>query len=62
MLRARIGDRVERGQPLAEIHARAPAAADAAVHALRAAYVLSPEPVAAAADAYEVIGKEQLGG
>ena len=62
LLRARIGDRVERGQPLAEIHARTEAAAEAAVHALRSAFVLSHEPVAAAADAYEVIGKEQIGG
>ncbi|HET7459939.1 MAG TPA: thymidine phosphorylase [Longimicrobium sp.] len=62
VVRARIGDRVERGQPLAEIHARTEAAAEAAVHAVRSAYVLSHEPVAAEADAYEVIGKEQIGG
>ncbi|HEX9938683.1 MAG TPA: thymidine phosphorylase [Longimicrobium sp.] len=60
VLRARIGDRVERGQPLAQVHARTEAGAEAAVQALRAAFALSPEPVAAAADAYEVIGKEQV--
>jgi pyrimidine-nucleoside phosphorylase len=60
MLRARIGDRVERGQPLADVHARSQADAEAAIRALRAAFTLSPEPVRAAADAYEVIGKEQV--
>jgi len=60
VLRARIGDRVERGQPLADVHARTREGADAAIRALRAAFVMSPEPVRAAADAYEVIGKEQV--
>jgi len=62
VMRARIGDRVERGHPLAEVHARTQADAEGAVRALRAAIALSPDPVRAAADAYEVIGKEQLGG
>ena len=60
VLRARIGDRVERGQPLAQIHARTETGAEAAVRALRAAVALSAEPASAAADAYEVIGKEQV--
>lgn len=60
VVHARIGDRMERGQPLAEIHARTGADADAAIQALRAAYVLSPNPVTAPASGYEVIGKEQL--
>jgi pyrimidine-nucleoside phosphorylase len=38
------GDRVERGQPLAEVHARDEAAADAAEAALLAAYEVGDEP------------------
>jgi pyrimidine-nucleoside phosphorylase len=57
VLRARIGDRVEPGQPLADIHARTDADARQAIDALRAAFVLSPDPVPAPADAYEVIGE-----
>jgi len=57
VLRARIGDRVEPGQPLADVHARTEAEARQAIEALRAAFVLSPEPVAAPSDAYEVIGE-----
>ena len=56
VLRARIGDRVEPGQPLADVHARGDAAAEHAFAALRAAFRLSPEPVAAADDAYETVG------
>ena len=56
VMRARIGDRVEPGQPLAEIHARSEAAAREAEARVRAAIVLSPEPVAAPDDAHEVIG------
>jgi len=56
VLHARIGDRVARGQPLADIHARSTADADAAAAMLRAAFRFSPLPVPAAADAYEVIG------
>jgi pyrimidine-nucleoside phosphorylase len=57
VMRARIGDRVEPGQPLADVHARGDADARQAVAALRAAIALSPDPVAAPADAYEVIGE-----
>jgi hypothetical protein len=55
-MRARIGDRLEPGAPLAEIHARDEAGARQAGAAVRAAFVLSADPVAAPADAYEVIG------
>ena len=57
VMRARIGDRLEPGAPLAEIHARDAAGARQAEAALRAAFVLSPAPVAAPADEYEVIGE-----
>jgi pyrimidine-nucleoside phosphorylase len=56
VMRARIGDRVEPDAPLAEVHARNQADARAAEVALRRAITLSPEPVAAPADAYEVVG------
>lgn len=56
VLRARIGDRVEPGQPLADVHARSGDAAEQAFAALRAAFRLSPDPVAAADDAYETVG------
>jgi thymidine phosphorylase len=56
VMRARIGDRLEPGAPLADIHARDEAGARQAEAALRAAFVLSAEPVAAPADEYEVIG------
>ena len=56
VLRARIGDRVEPGQPLADVHARGDADAERAIDALRAAYRLSPHPVAPADDAYETVG------
>jgi pyrimidine-nucleoside phosphorylase len=42
--RAKRGDRVERGEPLAEIHARDRAAAEAAESALLAAYEIGDEP------------------
>jgi pyrimidine-nucleoside phosphorylase len=42
--RAKRGDRVERGEPLAEIHARDEAAAEAAEAALLAAYEIGDEP------------------
>ena len=42
--RAKRGDRVERGEPLAEIHARHRAAAEAAGAALLAAYEIGGEP------------------
>jgi thymidine phosphorylase len=41
---AKRGDQVERGEPLAEIHARDRAAADAAESALLAAYEIGDEP------------------
>ena len=44
--RAKRGDRVERGQPLAEIHARDDAAAERAADAVRAAYELGEQPPA----------------
>jgi pyrimidine-nucleoside phosphorylase len=42
--RAKHGDRVERGQPLAEIHARDEAAADLAEATLLSAYAIGEEP------------------
>ena len=42
--RAKRGDRVEKGQPLAEIHARDDAAAEAAAVALVTAYEIGDEP------------------
>lgn len=57
VMRARVGDRVEAGQPLAEIHARSPAQAAVAAERLRAAFGLSPDPVAAPDTAPEVIGE-----
>jgi pyrimidine-nucleoside phosphorylase len=42
--RAKRGDRVERGEPLAEIHARDEAAAEAAETALLATYEIGDEP------------------
>jgi pyrimidine-nucleoside phosphorylase len=44
VFRAKHGDRVERGEPLAEIHARDEAAAGAAEAALLAAYEIGDEP------------------
>ena len=38
------GDAIERGEPLAEIHARDESAAEAAADAVLAAYEFSPEP------------------
>lgn len=57
VLAARIGDRVEPGQPLAEIHARGEADAQAAAARIRAAFRLVPEPVAAPDAEYEVVGE-----
>jgi thymidine phosphorylase len=42
--RAKRGDRAERGEPLAEVHARDEAAAEAAVAALLSAYEIGEEP------------------
>jgi pyrimidine-nucleoside phosphorylase len=52
---ARIGDRVAAGQPLAEVHARTDAGVDAAFARLRAAFRVSPEPVAAADEPFEIV-------
>jgi thymidine phosphorylase len=41
---AKRGDRVERGEPVAEIHARDEAAADSAKKALLSAYEIGDEP------------------
>jgi pyrimidine-nucleoside phosphorylase len=56
VVRARIGDRVEAGQPLAEIHARDEATARRAAERLRAAFRISPDTVPAPDAGYEVIG------
>jgi pyrimidine-nucleoside phosphorylase len=56
VMRARIGERVEPGAPLADVHARSEADARVAAEALRGAFELSAEPVAAPDDRYEVIG------
>jgi pyrimidine-nucleoside phosphorylase len=55
VLRARIGDRVEPGQPLADVHARNAAAAEHAFTALRDAFRLSTEPVPAPEEVYETV-------
>jgi len=54
-VRARIGDRVEAGQPLAEVHARTEEEARRAFTRLRAAFRLSPDPVAAADEPFEIV-------
>ena len=56
VLRGRIGDRVQPGQPLAEVHARTDADAEAAFAALRAAFRLSANPVSPADEPYETVG------
>lgn len=53
---ARVGDRLTPGAPLAEVHARTDAAAEAAEDRLRDAFRLSPEAVAAHAEPYETVG------
>ncbi|HEY0154385.1 MAG TPA: thymidine phosphorylase [Longimicrobium sp.] len=53
---ARVGDRLVPGAPLAEVHARTDAAAQAAEARLRDAFRLSPEAVAAHAEPYETVG------
>ncbi|HEU0302931.1 MAG TPA: thymidine phosphorylase [Longimicrobium sp.] len=55
VLRARIGDRVEPGQPLADVHARSDGAAEQAFAALRSAFRLSAEPVAEVDAGYETV-------
>ena len=54
-LQARIGDRVAAGQPLAQVHARTDADAQAAFARLRAAFRLSPEPVDARDEPFEIV-------
>ncbi|HEU4453487.1 MAG TPA: hypothetical protein VFR81_10525, partial [Longimicrobium sp.] len=54
---ARIGDRVEPGQPVAEVHARTQADADRAAAALAQAIRFSQEPVDGTGLGYEVIGE-----
>jgi thymidine phosphorylase len=56
VMRVRIGDRVEPGRPLAEVHARSEAAAAEAVAALAAAVRVVPEPVPAEAAEFETVG------
>ncbi len=56
VLRARIGDRVAPGNPLAEIHARTEAAWEEAAARLRTLYRLVPEPVERPGAEYETIG------
>jgi thymidine phosphorylase len=56
VVRARIGDRVEAGQPLADVHARSESAAREAIERLRSAFVLSVRPAEAVPDAYETVG------
>jgi pyrimidine-nucleoside phosphorylase len=53
---ARIGDRVEPGQPVAEVHARTQEDADRGAAALAQAIRFSQEPVDGTALGYEVIG------
>ena len=55
VLRAKVGDRVERGQPLTEVHARTQEAADDALSAIVAAYELSQEPVRVPPTVLEVV-------
>ena len=55
VLRAGIGERVQAGQPLADVHARSDAAAEEAFARLRAAFRLSPDPVEAPREAFEVV-------
>jgi pyrimidine-nucleoside phosphorylase len=52
---ARVGDQLEPGAPLAEVHARTDADTDAAEARLREAFRLSQEEVAANAEPYETV-------
>ena len=53
---ARVGDRLAPGAPLAEVHARTAAAAEAAEARLREAFRISPEAVAVPGEPYETVG------
>jgi pyrimidine-nucleoside phosphorylase len=55
MVQARIGNRVEAGQPLAQIHARSDADAESAAARLRAAFVVSPDPVDVRDEPFEIV-------
>jgi pyrimidine-nucleoside phosphorylase len=55
VVRARVGDRLESGEPLAAIHARSRPAAEGALRRLHAAFTLSDEPVAAFPDTHETL-------
>ena len=52
----RKGQRVDRGQPLAEIHSASTDAEIKAEALLRKAIVVSPEPVVVVQDAFRVVG------
>ncbi len=56
VMRARVGDRVAPGSPLAEVHARSDAAADAAEARLREAFGFAAQAVPAADAPYETVG------
>jgi pyrimidine-nucleoside phosphorylase len=56
VVRARIGDRIEPGQPLADVHARSGEAADEAIARLRSAFVLSVRPAGPVPEDYETVG------
>ena len=55
ILRKKVGDRVEKGESLAEIHASTPEKAAVAAASLRACYRFSDEPVASPAIIKEII-------
>jgi pyrimidine-nucleoside phosphorylase len=55
VVRARIGDRVEAGQPLADVHARTQADAEQAFARLRAAFRIAPDAVPAADEPFEIV-------
>ncbi|HET6763975.1 MAG TPA: thymidine phosphorylase, partial [Longimicrobiaceae bacterium] len=56
MVRARIGDHVQAGQPLADIHARDHASAARAADRLREAFRVSPDAVPVPDPGYEIVG------
>jgi pyrimidine-nucleoside phosphorylase len=56
VVRARVGDRVAPGAPLADVHARTDAAADAAEARLREAFSFAAGSVPAADAPYETVG------
>jgi pyrimidine-nucleoside phosphorylase len=56
VMRVRIGDRVRRGEPLAEVHARTDADADEAMRALLDAIRVDGEPVAPETPRFEMVG------